>query len=162
MGEYFKIINQAKKQYLEPFSMPCSERFPSIISNDLMCRLITRLVCGSENAAYNHLKEVGFYTRKHLGGWYTNAIEIIGDYGDEEFCRTVAVEYQDITSEAIAMLLENDASTLEEWTDKFADVHFRWLAEVDLLEHCPENVRYQRVKHFGPKWKDKYHKERSN
>jgi hypothetical protein len=58
MGQYFKIINQAKRQYLEPFSMRSRERFPAIFEAEEMTRSISWLVCTSSNPSWLEFKRM--------------------------------------------------------------------------------------------------------
>jgi hypothetical protein len=67
MGQYFIVANFGKEQFLNPWKIPCSERFPSIINNLYMSTAIAWLVCGSNNAWYSQVKERGFYIKKYSG-----------------------------------------------------------------------------------------------
>ena len=160
MGRYFKIINRSTMQYIEPFHMPSSERFPGILCNELVCKLVTWLVCGSTNWSYLQVRNSGFYSRKYLGAWHNHAVDIIGDYDEESLCQTVRDEYQDITTEALAMLFENDVELLDRFARKAtgSSDNFRTLAEIGILEHCPPAVTFHLAGQFGARWKDRYYK----
>jgi hypothetical protein len=160
MGQDFTIINRQKKQYLDPFSMPSSTSFPSIILNPLMCQLVTWLVCTSTNDRYARVKVRGYYTRKHLGAWNGDSIEVIGDYDEEDLSHHVhnrrpGHEYEDIAPEAIAMLIENDPDMIEEWvTDaRQSGLGFKFLASIGKLEYSPETLTDQLAANFGEDWR---------
>ena len=161
MGQYFKIINQTKKQYLEPFDMPSSERFPTLIQNDFMCRMVTWLVCRSENQAYLRAQNKGFYSQRFMGAWYGDAVDVVGDYDEEDLCYTAKQTYENITTKVMAMALENDQYLLDEFVAqaKTDTRHFLLLAEMGMLEPCSDAVNQQLNVHFGSdwQWKSKYY-----
>jgi hypothetical protein len=69
MGQYFKIVNRAKQQYLEPFSMRSSEKFPSLMGDEEMTRSISWLVCTSTNPRWLELRNKNERTKRLLGSW---------------------------------------------------------------------------------------------
>ena len=160
MGQYFRIINESKEQYLEPFSMPCSERFPNLISNALMTRCITWLVCSSNNSRFTGLKDKKYYSEKYLGLWSGDKIEIIGDYDEEDLSRDVNEYYRDITREVIAMLFENDDELIEQYITEPA--FFMFLAEVALLDKSPKNLINRLNKTCGKEWRQQYYKSHAS
>ncbi len=49
MGQYFKVVNHAKREYLEPFNMCSSANFPSLLGARETTSAISWLVCTSTN-----------------------------------------------------------------------------------------------------------------
>ena len=79
MGQYFKIINRSKTEYLEPFSLVAtSEKFPSLMYSQSVLQSIGWLTCLSSNPLWLKKKNLTDRTRKFLGHWSGDEIEIIG------------------------------------------------------------------------------------
>ena len=119
MGQYFKIVNRTRREYLEPFSMRSSEKFPSLMGSEEMSRSITWLVCTSLNPRWLSLKNTNDRTRRLVGSWAGDEIEIIGDSAEEEFSHLVKREYSDISFEIVATLFDFDPEYLD---DAFAQL----------------------------------------
>ena len=162
MGEYFIVANFGKEQFLNPWKIPSSERFPSIITNSYMSTAIAWLVCGSNNSWYSQVKERGFYLKRYMGSWYGDELDIVGDHDEEDLYSAIHNEFQDITIEVFAMLLEEREYWLEELVKeaKKSSYCFEPLAEVGLLEHCAGHITFQLVSHFGKDWKETYYKNK--
>jgi hypothetical protein len=159
VGEYFIVANFGKEQFLNPWKIPSSERFPSIITNSYMSTAIAWLVCGSNSSWYNQVKKRGFYLRKYLGSWYGDKLDIVGDSDEEDLYGSIRNEFQDITIEVFAMLLEERDYWFEELIEeaKKDSYYFTPLAEVGLLEHCASHITFQLASHFGKEWKETYY-----
>ena len=114
MGQYFKVVNHAKKEYLEPFNMRASARFSSLLGAHEMTRAISWLVCTSTNPAWLTLKDKNNRTERIIGSWCGDPVEIIGDYSEEELCYLVRDQYVDISYEVVATLFDCDSSYLDE------------------------------------------------
>ncbi len=138
--------------------MPCSERFPSMINNNLMTRCVTWLVCSSTGSHYNELKQKKHYSNQYLGFWYGDQIQIIGDY-EEELSHSVNENYKDITLEVIAMLFENDDELIQEYIED--SCFFDFLAEVALLDNAPMNLIFTLSASYGKEWKQEYYKRKT-
>lgn len=108
MGQYFKIINQAKRQYLDPFSMRSGERFPALLEAEEMTRSICWLVCTSGNPYWRELKRKNARTDRIVGSWAGDLIEIIGDSNEEELSYQVKNSFEDISYEIVATLFDFD------------------------------------------------------
>lgn len=158
MGEYFKILNADRKEYIDPFCMPeCSEKFPSLIFSKYIGAGITALLC------YTEIKMNGYYTQKLIGSWNNNDIRIIGDYQHEDLCYQLShnLEYKNISYEVLAMLCELDNVVAEElavlsYKDNIN--LFNITGPVALLE---KNIlQFELDKKFGnrQKWIDLYYR----
>lgn len=106
MGQYFLIANKCRKEFLDPFVIPASEKFPKILSSHFIQSALTLLVCGSSNRKYVDLKKSAFYTSKYLGAWYGQKVDILGDNDEEDESKIVRNNYKNISIEVIAMLIE--------------------------------------------------------
>ena len=104
MGQYYKIINQAKQQYLDPFS----ERFPALLEAEEMTRSISWLVCTSANPYWRDLKCKNARTNRIVGSWAGDLVEIIGDTNEEELSHYVKNTFDDISYEIVATLFDFD------------------------------------------------------
>jgi hypothetical protein len=90
-------------------------------------------------------------------------VDIVGDYDDEEdLYDAIRNEFQDITVEVFAMLLEDREDWLEALLEEAKKYpwQFEKLAEVGLLEHCSGKITFQIVSHFGNDWKETYYKNK--
>ncbi|XGV94941.1 MAG: hypothetical protein ACAF41_19630 [Leptolyngbya sp. BL-A-14] len=127
-----------------------------------MSTAIAWLVCGSHNSWYSRVKERGFYIKEYMGSWYDDKLDIVGSQDEEDLYRAIHSEFQDITIEVFAMLLEGQKDWLEELVEeaKKSSYYFEPLAEVGLLEHCSRHITFEIVSHFGNDWKEAYYKNK--
>lgn len=109
MGQYFTIINQAKRQYLDPFSMRSSERFPALLEAEEMTRSICWLVCTSTNPYWRELKRKNERTNRIVGSWAGDLVEIIGDTNEEDLSHHVKNTFHDISYEVVATIFDFDS-----------------------------------------------------
>ncbi len=106
MGQYYKIINRNKQQYLDPFSMRSSERFPALLEAEEMTRSICWLVCTSANPYWLELKRKNARTNRLVGSWAGDLIEIIGDTNEEDLSHHVMSKFDNISYEIVATLFD--------------------------------------------------------
>ena len=158
MGQYFKIVNRAKRQYLEPFSMRSSEKFPSLMGDEEMTRSISWLVCTSTNPCWAELRNKNERTKRLLGSWSGDKIEIIGDYAEEKFSHLVSREYVDISFEIVATLFDCDSSYLDaaiEQLKKWPSL-LEQLGMLMLLKEPPEKLGYRLKTVYANGWEREF------
>ena len=122
MGEYFRVVNQGKMEYLDPFSMRSSEKIPSMLFSQDMSRSIALLSCNSGNFSWHQLKTKNDRTERLIGRWYGAKIDVIGDSRQEELYHLVTETFEDISLDVIALLLELDDYYLNEMVDQIGSV----------------------------------------
>jgi hypothetical protein len=159
MGQYHKIVNQTKRQYLEPFSMRASERFPAILASEDMTRSLSWLVCMSENPYWLQLKLSSDRASRLLGSWAGDTIEIVGDQNEEEFSHYVKDNFEDISYEIVALLFDIDEEYLEATVSDLVEwkvpSHLEHLGLIMLLKHPPKGLG-DRLDTFYPGWRDEF------
>lgn len=160
MGQYFKIVNCNKRQYLEPFSMRSSAKFPSLMSAEEMTRSISWLVCTSSNPRWLECKSANVRTRRLVGSWSGDPIEIIGDYSDEEFSHCVSDQYQDISFEIVATLFDLDPLYLDRAIEQLiaSPLLLEQLGMLMMLPEPPEKLGYKLSTVYPDGWQREFDK----
>ena len=122
MGEYFRVVNQDKTEYLDPFTMRSSEKIPSMLFSEDMSRSIALLSCNSDNFSWHQLRTKNDRSERLIGRWYGAKIDVIGDSRQEELYHLVTETFDNISLDVIALLLELDDDYLDEMVDQIGDV----------------------------------------
>ncbi len=164
MGQYFKVVNHAKKQYLEPFKMRSSAKFPSLLGAHEMTRAISWLVCTSTNPTWFTLKNKNNRTKRITGSWCGDPIEIIGDYSEEELYYLVREQYVDISHEVVATLFDCDSSYLDEAIEELRKHPFL-LEKIGLLmmiAEPPEQLEIKLESVYPKGWQKEFAKLHQN
>ena len=122
MGQYYKIVNLDKKEFLDPDVFGEGIKLMEFAWEGKTLRGLTFLLRKSE--PYYSLGDMHFpdtcknkkdYWSKWIGRWTNNRIAIVGDYdpsGIYQKCNEDTQEYEDISATVIQML--KDAV---EWED---------------------------------------------
>ena len=159
MGYSFIIVNIDRQEYLNPFSMPCSNRFPSIILNKYMSIAITALVCDIDPKQLTTF----YYTKKWMGAWKKNEIKIINDVTEEDLhCKIYhSKNFTNISFEAMAMLIELDKDILYELAELGYKDEWELSRKVGPIALLENNLlQFELDKKFGnrQKWINAYYK----
>lgn len=160
MGQYFKIVNRTKRQYLEPFSMRSSEKFPSLMGAEEMTRSICWLVCTSSNPRWLELKNRNERTKRLVGSWSGDSIEIIGDYAEEDLSYHVSREYADISFEIVATLFDFDPAYLDDAITKLKEspILLEQLGMLMLLNEPPAELGHRLNTVYPTGWEREFDK----
>lgn len=157
MAEYFKIVNVAKKEYLEPFRLRCSEKFPTFMMSRDMTQALAWLTCTSNNPKWHAEIEDSILAQRYAGSWSGDKIQIIGDYGDGELWWEVrdSGTYRDISSELLAMMFQVHPGYLEDALKDLEGLRSvpRAIGSVAVLPEAPVELVEKLDAVFGADWK---------
>lgn len=127
MGQYFKIVNTTKKQFIDIASLGESNKL-SFIGRGLNGIILGRLLTSGGNGftdqfyrKYGDPKNDEFY----MGAWAGDSIVIAGDY-DQPDCNGISASYADDTDLNLYQKVESDHE-FNDVTDKVIE----WLAKDD-------------------------------
>ena len=154
MGQYFLITNDSKKEFLDPFEFPCSEKFPSILCNEFMSQALLWLTVDSKHSTWENLKQY-HYSFKYVSSWSGDKYFMYGDYEQEEESSLIRTNYNNISIEVAAMLFEmrTGVSHLIENFDYSDSKLLKLFSKISLLESPPELVVKSFREKFGKSWK---------
>jgi len=101
MGQYFKLVNLDKKEFIDPFTLDSLSKFFEITSNGRITGLLIYLLRKSDNTGGGDVKNLG--ELKFCGRWAGDRILLIGDYDSSGLYDKVTTEngWKDIGSEAL-------------------------------------------------------------
>ena len=152
MGQDFLIANDGLEQFLDPLELPSSSSFPNLMSSEFISSSIMWLSCGFDENKWKGLRG-NFYTSKYLGIWSGTVYKVYGDYEHEEHSRFIRRNYENISVEVVAMLLEMKTSVADQ-IENFNEYDYkRIFAKVALLDHAPSNIVNLYKKEYGKDWK---------
>lgn len=161
MGQGFVFVNKNKMEYIDS-TISSSARFKSMINDDLISKLITRLVCVSNNDDYKKYKKRNIYAQRYMGSWSGDVIEIMGDYQQEIELREVVYKTgKNIVLEVAAMFFDQEEEELTSIIEqaKNSTSLFMFLAEIALLPDCPKGIIYAIETNMNSEWKAMYYKK---
>ena len=160
MGQYFVVVNHAKKQFLEPFNLRSSAKFPSLLGAHEMTRAISWLICTSPNPTWLALKNKNSRTKRLIGAWCGDPVEIVGDYSEEELYFLVRERYVDISHEVVATLFDCDSSYLDAAIEELREHPFllEKLGLLMMLAEPPEQLGYQLQSLYPKGWEKEFAK----
>lgn len=159
MAQDFYIVNDEKKQYLYPYSLPVSASLPGVLRNRIIPELIFWLTLDSEHPGFLQL-EWGRekcldspYCKKYLGAWSGTRYQLIGNYQQEDQCINVKLNYKNISLGALAMI-HSVPSALADYILDLANEHdfVSLLARLAIMPSPPSSVvNYFKAK-YGDAW----------
>ena len=152
MGQDFLIANDGLKQFIDPFELPSSSSFPNLMSSEFISSSIMWLSCGFDETKLKGLRS-NFYTSKYLGIWSGTVYKVYGDYAHEEHSKYIRENFENISVEVVAMLLEMKTSVADKIENFNEDYYQRIFAKVALLDHAPQNIVNVYKKEYGKDWR---------
>jgi hypothetical protein len=110
MGQYSKIVNIDKKEYLHPHKMGSGLKFYEILSTQMPQALAYLLRQSTDDSSAGETKGL-------VGHWAGDRITIVGDY-DESNLYHLTESYKDISLELESIESEKEIWQFEERWDK--------------------------------------------
>ncbi|MBU6950157.1 MULTISPECIES: hypothetical protein [unclassified Hahella] len=162
MAEEFIIANHTKRQWISPFELSASSKFPSILMSDFVQAGITLLVFQTKTAKFNeYLLGCSNFTRKLLGSWAEGGVSIVGDYSEEALSRRISQDYENISLQVMAMIFETRSAGTDEVMEHIESADKEWLVLINQLlglEGIEAILEKSLKKAFGAQWKEGFYK----
>ena len=105
MGQYYKVVNKTKKEFLDPHSFGHGAKLMEFVCDaEGMLQSLAILLAegigrgGGDFSSDNPL----------IGSWSGDEITIVGDYADSGLYEIARKSYKNISDDAYNMLLEDD------------------------------------------------------
>ncbi len=96
MGQYFYIVNLAKREYIDPHRLDCELKLWEIVASDVLNVLGLLLRQSCETGGGDIQKEYST-----AGRWAGNRIVIVGDYDASSIYQRARAEFEEISREII-------------------------------------------------------------
>ena len=104
MGQYYKVVNKTKKEFLDPHSFGHGAKLMEFVcdAEGMLQSLAILLAEGNGRGGGDFSSD-----NPLIGSWSGDEITIVGDYADSGLY-DIAKTYKDIGNDAYNMLLEDD------------------------------------------------------
>lgn len=83
MGQYYKIVNQTKKEYLHPHKFDTGFKLLEWLGTDIVSIALPLLLVNSNGRGGGDINEESLQDSGILGSWAGDNIVISGDYNEE-------------------------------------------------------------------------------
>ena len=105
MGQYYKVVNKTKKEFLDPHSFGHGAKLMEFVSDaeGMLQSLAILLAEGNGRGGGDFSSD-----NPLIGSWSGDEITIVGDYADSGLYDIARDSYKDISDDACKMLLEDD------------------------------------------------------
>lgn len=105
MGQYYKVVNKTKKEFLDPHSFGHGAKLMEFVcdAEGMLQSLAILLAEGNGRGGGDFSSD-----NPLIGSWSGDEITIVGDYADSGLYEIARKSYKNISDDAYNMLLEDD------------------------------------------------------
>jgi hypothetical protein len=160
MGQYYKVINKTKKEWLCPHTFGNGLKLMEFVSDGKgVLQGLAILLAEGNGRGGGDLRS----DNKLIGSWSGDEISIVGDYADSGLYDTATQNYQDISKETFKCLMEDDYlnSEAKKHIKEYGDQYLMG-AELEALQEVfpKELAEARKLKKDKERFKKLMHKEK--